>query len=888
MVIKIKSVNLKLGQAVLPKIDVFKPIDKLDLTGSVIDPRLGPIDTIETCATCGKTYKFCPGHKGLLTLNHPIIVAKKPRFITKLLSLFTSSIDEKGFLQLGYNIEDIKNIENDNPVERMKIIKTLPKIETYDYKTGEKGAMLDFKVTPKKKKHEAKFILDNGEMVDLRDIKALLKLISNESLSLITKQPVESVSRPENAILEHLIIPSNNVRMNIAFNKSSEQHFFTSILDLIVINNNKLLTCSNVKKIIVVSEIIELVNRLIYNLSEENFSIEKELKSKEGVINRFYGNRGKYSARMTITPSPYLRLNQVSIPSIIANNITTQDWLIPFITKVRMPELINITPDQYDKKSVERFRYENRRFFKVFNQFFVKGSRGWLIKKVGVKSVYNIESISYSTYMKEDEHYFMVVIKYDGKTIELKAGTPYRRYLCDGDWVQVSRQPVLHKYGFQGFFIKIHDDSDTMRINVSICKMFGADFDGDTMNLYSPSSIESKLETMVILNVEKNMINDSSGAINAGITQNTLLSIGVFFESTFDQDEIESILETVGLTLDEHRDVYDGRFIFNQVLPNINCENVIDGEYVGPTLDKKSLNVLLKNIHNCKTLVDPGKTMVDINWKLQQMFNKVLTIKGYSAGYTASFITDDTKKALSDLVEDAKLINESKGDSLQDEYLKTLKLNTFTSKVIKYIKNDANVKNDSYIKMVNIGVKGTDMNVAHAFGMIGQQMYEGLRPKFDLPITGNDLSSHGFIVNSYFKGMSLVEIFISSICARPGLASNATLTADTGYLQKKFVSVLTDLITHKDHSIRTINGNIISFNSNINIETKNIKTDVKRKIDRAYVYYTDDNEIDYDCIPDDLPTWIVYNPSLPIKKHRIFNYLPNINKVDFPFESIEI
>lgn len=898
MVVSIKSVNIKLGKSVTPHIDIFKEITKDNLEGTVIDPRLGTLTTKDVCKSCNQTYTRCPGHKGIIKLNRPIIVAKKASFIVKLLNLFTDATTKKGSLKIAYDLNEIKKIETNNVIERLKQIVKLDKIKRYDYYTGQEGTNFNFKVSPRKKKHEAKFIFDGDYMVDFYDIKELLRKIPSKVLGIVTKQNTKHVSRPENAILEEIIVPSNNVRMDIFYNGKSEHHRFTELLNMIVISNNKLLIAPDEQIPEMVTEIIENFNSIVYNLSDENFSIEKELKEKEGVINRFYGNRGKYAARMTITPSPFLKVNEVSIPSVIANNLTTQDWLLPFVTRVRMPELLNITVDQYDEEKVKQFQHANRRFFNVFNKFFRKGPRDWMIKRINNRAVYNIDNIIYSTYFKDDQYHFVIIVQYDNnKQIELKGGQSYRRILCDGDWVQVSRQPVLHKYGFLGCFIRIHDDSDTMRINLSICKMLGADFDGDTMNLYSPSSIDAKLETMKILNVENNMISDASGGITTGLVQNTLLSIGVFCDEIFTWQEIEDACSTVNVDPEVVRmrlkgqiPQYIGKFLFSCALPEgLYCKHVTNGIYHGPSLNKKVLNTLLKDIYNSRTVSNPGKTMIDINYKLQQIFGHILQTRGYSAGYTASFIGENTKQSLKQLVKDARKINDADGDSLQEEYLKTLKLNTFTSKIVKLVKNDSNVKNDPYIKMIEVGAKGTNMNIAHAFGMIGQQMYKGLRPKFNLPITGKDVSSYGFISHSYFEGLDPKELFIMFICARPGLASNATLTSNTGYLQKRFVSLLTDLITYKDQTVRMPNGNILSFDNNLNIETKGLRCDVKHlKKAKAYVYYTEDNKVDYDLLYDDMVTWIVYNPKLPIFKKKEYKYLPNIGNISFPFEVEEV
>ena len=74
-------------------------------------------------------------------------------------------------------------------------------------------------------------------------------------------------------------------------------------------------------------------------------------------------------------------------------------------------------------------------------------------------------------------------IMYDVRYINLnqvKPGMILHRHLIDGDVVLFNRQPSLHKMSMMAHYVKIIDDPKllTLRVNVSACAPYNADFDG--------------------------------------------------------------------------------------------------------------------------------------------------------------------------------------------------------------------------------------------------------------------------------------------------------------------------------------------------------------------------------------------------------------------------
>jgi DNA-directed RNA polymerase subunit beta' len=76
--------------------------------------------------------------------------------------------------------------------------------------------------------------------------------------------------------------------------------------------------------------------------------------------------------------------------------------------------------------------------------------------------------------------------------------------------ILINRAPTLWRYGIQGQYAKIVKDN-SIHVNPNICKVFNADFDGDSMSTHVPVSneaIEAIKENML---PSKNLISPQSG-----------------------------------------------------------------------------------------------------------------------------------------------------------------------------------------------------------------------------------------------------------------------------------------------------------------------------------------------------------------------------------------
>ena len=71
--------------------------------------------------------------------------------------------------------------------------------------------------------------------------------------------------------------------------------------------------------------------------------------------------------------------------------------------------------------------------------------------------------------------------------------------------------------------------------------------------------------------------------------------------------------------------------------------------------------------------------------------------------------------------------------------------------------------------------------------------------------------SRGFVENSYLKGLTPQEFYFHAMGGREGLIDTAVKTAETGYIQRRLVKAMEDVMVRYDHTVRNSLGEIVQF-----------------------------------------------------------------------------
>ena len=133
----------------------------------------------------------------------------------------------------------------------------------------------------------------------------------------------------------------------------------------------------------------------------------------------------------------------------------------------------------------------------------------------------------------------------------------------------------------------------------------------------------------------------------------------------------------------------------------------------------------------------------------------------------------------------------------------------------QHLKEDNNVK-----QMMVAGSKGSFINISQMSVCVGQQSVEGRRIPFGfrhrtLPhFTKDDFSpeSRGFVENSYLRGLTPQEFFFHAMVGPDRLIDTAVKTAETGYIQRRLVKALEDVMVCYDDTVSNSLGDLIQFN----------------------------------------------------------------------------
>jgi DNA-directed RNA polymerase II subunit RPB1 len=446
----------------------------------------------------------------------------------------------------------------------------------------------------------------------------------------------------------------------------------------------------------------------------------------------------------------------------------------------------------------------------------------------------------------------------------LEYGYVVERHLQDGDLVLFNRQPSLHKMSMMGHRAKVMPYS-TFRLNLSVTTPYNADFDGDEMNLHLPQSLQTKSELQENMMVSKNIISAQANKPVMGIVQDTLLGSSkltrrdVFVDKPFFMNILMWLKEFDGKiptpAILKPQALWTGKQVFSTILPLVNLTRnsstydsdktdddirhddtkvIIDqGELICGICDKQTLGTGGGSlIHTIFMEHGSEATRIFLD-RTQQIVNNWLIQRGFSIGIgdaIADTVTLDkieaTISAARDKVMD--LILKSRNSNLDKEPGMNL-IQSFESsvnRVLNKARDDAgssaqkSLKVNNNVKaMVTAGSKGNNLNISQIMACVGQQNVEGKRipygfKKRTLPHFTQDDHGHesrGFVRNSYLRGLTPQEFFFHTMGGREGLIDTAVKTSETGYIQRRLMKSMEDIMVKYDGTIRDATGNIIQF-----------------------------------------------------------------------------
>jgi len=104
-------------------------------------------------------------------------------------------------------------------------------------------------------------------------------------------------------------------------------------------------------------------------------------------------------------------------------------------------------------------------------------------------------------------------------------------------------------------------------------------------------------------------------------------------------------------------------------------------------------------------------------------------------------------------------------------------------------------------------------------GLVGQQAvrekrlsrgYRG-RALIHFRKTDRGADARGFVASSFVKGLTPEEFFFHSMGGRESLVNTAIRTARSGYMQRRLINALQDLVVKRDLSVRDSKNIVVEY-----------------------------------------------------------------------------
>ena len=836
-------------------------INNKPVIGGLFDPRMGVLEPGLICLTDGLDYLKTPGYFGHIELAKPVYYIQYMQTIIKILRCVCFKCSK-----LKISKETYSNALNYTGEARWKYVFG---VASNVKRCGDETDCGCGCLQPRKIQKEGLATIiaewkqpDNTSITIKLTPEMVLKIfkrISDEDVAFMGFSP--KWSRPDWMICQVLAVPPPAVRPSVKHDAQQRSEDDLTHIYCNIIKTNKTLQekiennaagniiedWSTVLQYYVATQVdnkIPGVASVAQRSGRPLKSIKDRLNGKGG---RMRGNlmakRVDFSARSVITADPNISIRELGIPMKIAKNITK--------------------PVKVNKR--------NREFLR---RLVLNGPEKYPGAKILEKK--NGDSIT---------------LRYvDKESLTLEDGDTVHRHMMDGDPILFNRQPTLHRMSMMCHIAKIMSHGDTFRMNVADTKPYNADFDGDEMNLHMPQDVEAETELRTLAAVPYQIISPANNSSIIGIYQDSALGSYMFTRENMEFDMRKAMnLIMMSSKIDEskfqNKKTMSNFELLSQIMPPMtmkannkwfsdskedyktsnNIVEIVSGKYIRGQLEKSIIGGGTKGlIHRiCNDYGNlASSNFVD---DLQNIVTEYLCSASFSVGISDLLSNQKTSQEITKVIETKKngvkeLIDQTQigvfenntGKTNKDEFETQVNniLNQATSESGK-IGLDNLTKGNRFVSMVNAGSKGSELNISFMISCLGQQNVDGKRIPYGfenrtLPhYTKYDdsPSARGFVESSYINGLSPQELFFHAMGGRVGLIDTAVKTSTTGYIQRRLIKGMEDLMVGYDMTVRTNKGKVIQFTYGddnfdpIRVEGQNLRL-IGMSIQDIYAHYS--------------------------------------------------
>ncbi|MFW9829079.1 MAG: DNA-directed RNA polymerase subunit A' [Candidatus Thorarchaeota archaeon] len=824
--------------------------DGLPIPSGLMDQRLGTIEPGQRCQTCGNLVSNCMGHFGHIELARPVIHVG---YAKKVLKVLRSICPECSHLMLTeeekekFRQEQIKHrkifFEGDEDAAKI-VFKRARKAKICPYCGAKKKKIIIEKPTTFYEEEEGK----GSRRITPIEILERLKKMSDVDLRIF------GIS-PENARLEWVVftvlpIPPVCARPSITLDSGirSEDDLTHKLVDVIRINQRLRENIDAGAPHLIVEDLWELLQYHITTYFDNQVSgipparhrsgralrtLTQRLKGKEGRFrSNLSGKRVDFSARSVISPNPYISINEVGVPIEIAKILTiptnVNDWNIEEMKQMVLNGPFRHPGANYiirnDRRRIDLRYVKNR---KVIADMLAPGFTIERHLNNGDLVLFNRQPSLHRMSIMAHEVKIM-----QGRTFRLNLTVcpPYNADF-DGDEMNLHVPQSEEARTEAELLLKVQEHILSPRFGGPILGGI-QDFISSVFQFTSKDSLYNKKDTLTLLyigDVFKNNPNFNLNQLKPVKTDPEPMYSGKDIFSTLFPDDLNIKVKSKFCkkcqVCEEEDCPYDAYVVIR------------NGHLITGTIDENSFGAMQSNSILQRIIKDHGNALgrqfLDSATK---MLLYVIRQNGMTMGLDEVYVHGHAYEEIQNILKEANKESEKLINAYYENDTKILKrapgrsmretLELRIRQVLAEARKKAEETATEFIGdeahsviMTKSGARGNILNLGQMSAVVGQQAIRGERinrgysmrttPHFKV----NDLSpkSRGFVSSSYRNGLKPEEFFFHAMGGREGLVDTAVRTSTSGYMQRRLVNALQDMVVENDGTVRNSDKNIIQF-----------------------------------------------------------------------------
>jgi DNA-directed RNA polymerase II subunit RPB1 len=427
----------------------------------------------------------------------------------------------------------------------------------------------------------------------------------------------------------------------------------------------------------------------------------------------------------------------------------------------------------------------------------------------------------------------------------LEIGDRLLRDVIDGDPCILNRQPTLERSSMGAHYAKVLRDPSvhTIQINVSACDNYGADFDGDQMNLVAPLGAAARVEAEYNSHISNWLISTKSAGVVNGEVQDSVYGLSQLTrdEVVMDKFHAMALFRYVGEAgvevpslVGDAATRYTGRQMISKMLawtpinysrPPTSFSNVYapylrysdsernveieEGELKIGVIDKRAVGAKSSGgiFHKIQRAFGAKRALAQI-FAFQQMSIEFLEQVGASVGTYDLPLLPAARRESRGLIASALLASELITQRLiagditppigvtRHEYYEKMQIEALKvddGARVKCILESILPRTNGLFGMISAGSKGSVPNMLHIMvnidqvtinsDRIGEQFgFRRTLPYFERFATTP--FAYGYVANSYVSGMDTTEFIFNGMNGRFDLINKALSTSRTGHFMR--------------------------------------------------------------------------------------------------------